>query len=219
MNSLVDFFSSASISTEPNGSLLIQSSHGRIVLWVLAFLVLVPVSFVLLRIGGFFKRFAIAGFVVSLAILILVIPAVVTEKVDVSKDHFIVKTGFWFAPTGEDLDLDGLACIHEQREVVREGRMNESHVVWQFEWHDGRTRDLVLRTCWLPTSRRLSTIWKIRASISPRPPTRRARTRAPILPPLFILPRPENMGMGAIAAPGKTPSMRRGAIAMLRMPG
>jgi hypothetical protein len=86
-------------------------------------------------------RFAIAGFVVSLAILILVIPAVITERVQITKDRLTGTEGFWFAPTRCDVDLDGLTFI---RERSTKGSLGQPKVFWLFKWRDGRTFDLVL---------------------------------------------------------------------------
>src|SRR5438552_148714 len=112
MHALFDALSSGSVSTQPDGSLVIQSSYVRIGAWLLAFLVLAAVSFVLVH-KRILIRLGIVGAIVSLAILIVVLPAVITEKVEVSPDRLMDTEGPWFSRTQRDVDLDGLAAIHE----------------------------------------------------------------------------------------------------------
>jgi Domain of unknown function (DUF4189) len=138
--SVFDAFSSANISTQPDGSLLIQSSYVRIGMWLLALLILIPISVVLLR-KRVLARFGIVGLVVSLFILILILPAIMTEKVQITRDQLTSTEGFWFSPTRHDVDLDDLAFI---RERSIEGSFRQPKVFWLFKWRDGRTLDLVL---------------------------------------------------------------------------
>src|SRR5208337_4289517 len=102
--------SSARVATEPDGSLLIQSSYLRIGAWLLALIVLAPLSFVMLR-KRVLVRFSMAGLIVSLGILALVLPAVIMEKVELTGERLTATEGFWFSPTHRDVDLEGLALI------------------------------------------------------------------------------------------------------------
>lgn len=138
--SLFDVLSSANISTQPDGSLLIQSSYLRIGAWLLAFLILAPISVVLLR-KRMLVRFAVAGLVVSLAILVLVVPGLFTERLVITANRLTGTEGFWFSPTHYDVDLDGLSFIHE---YSAKGRFDQPKVSWLFKWRDGRTHDLIL---------------------------------------------------------------------------
>jgi hypothetical protein len=138
--SIFDVLSAADISTKPDGSLVIQSSYLRIGVWLLAFLVLASVSLVLIRKRSL-VRFAIAGFVCSLAILIIVLPGIFTEKLELTANRLTAREGVWFSPKHYDVDLDGLAFIHES---TAKGAFHQPKVSWFFKWRDGRTLDLVL---------------------------------------------------------------------------
>jgi hypothetical protein len=74
-------------------------------------LVLTSVSLVLIRKRSL-VRFAIAGLVCSLAILIIVLPGIFTERLELTANR-LTREGVWFSPKHYDVDLDGLAFIHE----------------------------------------------------------------------------------------------------------
>lgn len=198
--SLFDVFSSASISTQPDGSLLIQSSYLRLGAWFLAFLILAPLSLVLLRLRKrVLVRFAVAGCVVSLAILILVIPGVMAEKIHITKDRLTGREGFWFSPTHCDIDLTGLAFI---RERSSKGSFHQSKVFWLFKWRDGRTFDLVLPDL-LAANQDAAVNYLHEQGIEvvgagEELPT---KSRTAPLPPSPIHPRPASMGMRRSAPP------------------
>jgi hypothetical protein len=138
--SLFDVLSSASVTTEPDGSLLIQSSYTRIGVWLLALLIFASVSVLLLR-KRVLLRFGIVGIFVSLCILVVVLPGIIMERVHITPDRLATTEGFWFSPTPCDLDLNGLAFI---RERSTEGKFRQPKVNWLFQWRDGRKYDLIL---------------------------------------------------------------------------
>src|SRR5690242_5795361 len=106
-------FASASVAVAADGSLNIQSAPGRYVAWLMAFIVILPLSAWCWRrrIGG---RLAPGFFFASFLIPLLVVPGIATESVRVGPDALVIRTGFWFSPTIHEIPLAGLEAVIEQ---------------------------------------------------------------------------------------------------------
>ena len=105
-------FSAGTVSTLPNGDLLLQSAPERYVAWALVFLVIAPVSWWLWRrgIGG---KYPPGAFLVSWIIPLLILPGIAIDSTRLTSDALVVQTGYWFAPSTETFPLQGLDSIEE----------------------------------------------------------------------------------------------------------
>jgi hypothetical protein len=107
-------FSAGTVSTLPNGDLLLQSAPERYLAWTIVFLVFMLGGFLLWRqrIGGHLPRNA---FFASWIIPLLILPGIAMDSTRLTADALIVKTGYWFAPSTERFPLHGLDSIEEER--------------------------------------------------------------------------------------------------------
>jgi len=110
-------FTSATIAESADGGLTIHSAPGRYIVWVIAFLVVLPLSAWCWRrrIGG---RYAPSVFFASFAIILIVVPGIAMESVHVAPDALSIRTGLWFAPTDYRIPLTDLAGVIESEEAV-----------------------------------------------------------------------------------------------------
>jgi hypothetical protein len=137
-----EIFSSASISYMPDGALQISSAPGRYLAWVLAFIIVTPLSYWCWRrrIGW---HFAPAVFFASFTVPLLVVPGIALESVRVSPEVLSVRTGFWFSPTIHTIPLVHLDSIVERQEVT-DPRMGTHDRFWYFRYETGDQRRLNL---------------------------------------------------------------------------
>ena len=129
-------FSAGTVSTLPNGDLLLQSAPERYLVWGLVFLLVAPIAFFLWRrkIGG---NCPPGAFIVSWFIPLIVLPGIAMESTRLTADALIVKTGYWFAPSTRTFPLKGLDGIEEEPVGPKE------RLFWNFHY-GAKTRRLNL---------------------------------------------------------------------------
>ena len=140
-----ELFGAASVTETADGSLCIRSAPMRYAVWILAFVVVAPVSWWCWRrrIGG---RLAPGFFYASFLIPVLVVPGLALESVRVTPAALTVQTGLWFLPTTHEIRLSGLESVTEQIEA-RSGRRrfgSRTDTVWYFHYRSGEQLRLVL---------------------------------------------------------------------------
>ncbi|MBI3880266.1 MAG: hypothetical protein HY301_09410 [Verrucomicrobia bacterium] len=143
MNTLLNFFSQGATSLQTDGSLAMQSSIGRFVVWTIAFLVIAPVSFLLWR-KKLLKVYAVSIFFASFVIPLIVLPGFVTEKIRVSPKRIEIRVGFWFSPHVETFDLEGVVSIYEVGVKQEKARLGPTKLYWMLEGRDGTMRRMGL---------------------------------------------------------------------------
>lgn len=135
-------FSSARV-IERADALTIVSAPGRTIAWIVAFLVLLPVSLWCWRrrIGG---HLAPGVFFASFTIPLIVVPGIATESIEVSPSRIALRTGFWFAPTRRVVALTGVTEIVEKVRRVARRRASRRDRLWEFHYRDARPARLAL---------------------------------------------------------------------------
>ena len=135
-------FGSAVIEDGPGG-LSIRSAPGRYAAWVLAFAVLLAVTWLCRRrrIGG---NLAHGAFYASFAIPIIIVPGIALESVHASRAELTVRTGLWFSPTVSRIALTDIESITERRKAVRQRGLPRQDTYWRFRYRDGKERSLQL---------------------------------------------------------------------------
>lgn len=136
-------FSSATVSENADGALVVQSAPGRYAGWIVAFFIVALVSRWCWR-RRLYKHFAPAVFFASFAIPLLVVPSIARESVRVSDDALSIRTGLWFAPVERHLTFEGLEAIIETDEEVSQRHVSRSDTVWEFRFRSGAPLRLVL---------------------------------------------------------------------------
>ena len=142
-NALVDLFSTASVAELSDGTLQIQSAPSRYILWVLAFVVLLPISWWCWRrrIGG---HIAPSIFFASFVIPLIVVPGIATESIQVTPAGLTLSTGFWFSPTSDHISFQNLESITERSEAVAQRVFQRHDTFWYFRYRSGQQRRLNL---------------------------------------------------------------------------
>lgn len=139
---MLDVLTRAVITTTSNG-LTIHSAPTRYVGWVLAFAVLLPLSWLCWRrkVGG---TLAPGIFFACFTIPLIVVPGIALEHIDVSPSGLFISTGFWFSPTHRMIQFDGLSTLEERAERVAQRRAERRDLVWIFQFHSGKSARLKL---------------------------------------------------------------------------
>jgi len=123
-------FSAGTVSTLPNGDLVLQSAPERYVVWIAVFLIVAPIAFLLWRrdIGG---KYPPGAFIVSFIIPLFIVPGIAMDSVRVTSDALLLKTGYWFAPNLKRFPFQGLERIDEWTNVRVNGRKD---LLWTFRY-------------------------------------------------------------------------------------
>ncbi len=129
------WFAAASITQAADGSLTLQSAPGRYVVWVVAFIVVMPLAgwFWRKKIGG---RYAAGVFFASFMVPLLIIPGMAAESIHVAPDALTMRGGIWFAPTVYRISLDHLEAIVNIEEEVAQRKVSRKDAVWEFRYRD-----------------------------------------------------------------------------------
>lgn len=128
-------FSGAYI-TQTTGGVFIHSAPGRYVAWILAFMVVVPLTGYLWRrgIGGTFVK---GAFVAAFTIPLLIVPGIATESIRVDPDALEVRTGFWFDPTIRRIDLRDVTHVARLLKPVPQRGLPRKDAFWEVRYRDG----------------------------------------------------------------------------------
>lgn len=137
------WFASASVRELADGSLEIQNSPGNYVAWILAFVIVVPVSWWCWRrrLGG---RWAPSVFIASFVIPLIVVPGMAMESILISPTALTIRTGFWFSPTITEVPLSGLVSFAERSEAVSQRGVPRRDTFWHFRYQSGQQRRIDL---------------------------------------------------------------------------
>ena len=140
---MLDVLSRALITTTSDGGLTIHSAPTRYVGWVLAFAILLPLSWLCWRrkVGG---TLAPGMFFACFTIPLIVVPGIALEHVDVSSSGLSVSTGFWFSPTHRVIRFYGLRELEERAERIAQRRAERRDLVWIFHFQSSTTARLKL---------------------------------------------------------------------------
>ena len=140
---MLDVFTRAVITTTSEGGLAIHSAPTRYVGWVLAFAILLPLSWLCWRrkVGG---TLAPGMFFACFTIPVIVVPGIALEHIDVSASGLSISTGFWFSPTHRMIRLDGLRELEERSERIAQRRADRRDLVWIFHFQSGTSARLKL---------------------------------------------------------------------------
>ncbi len=136
-------FESATVTLAADGSMCIQSAPARYVVWVLGSIVAVLFSGWCWRhrIGG---RFAPGVFFASFLVPLIVVPGIATESIRVSPDSMTIQTGFWFAPTIDEIPLSDVESVTERVEAVEQRAFERHDTFWYVRYCSGEERQIHL---------------------------------------------------------------------------
>ena len=123
--------------------LVIHSSVARYITWVIAFLIIMPLSWRLWR-KGISTTFAPGFFFASFLIPSLIVPGIASESIIVGPDVIRINTGFWFQPEKVVVSLSDLQAVYEGGEVIPQRGLARKDLFWHFHYRDGGRRDLHL---------------------------------------------------------------------------
>ena len=138
----INLFSSGIVDQTAN-SLVIHSAPGRLLVWVLAFILVMPAAWYCWR-RGIAGHYAPGAFFASFIIPMLIIPGIATESVRVTPSEISIRTGFWFAHTKLEYPLVGVDGVVEKRIAVPQRRVPRRDRVWDLHYRSGSTRRLHL---------------------------------------------------------------------------
>ncbi len=144
MKLLFGKFHAASLSMGADGGLLLAGTRERVLAWGIVFCLLAAAALVcwLLKVR---RREALAVLLLSLLIPAQVMPSLRKEHIYVLPDRIVVDTGGWLLPSSTTIDLGGLRRIREkQTEFNIAGYIVEPNALWNLEYRDGSTRQLLL---------------------------------------------------------------------------
>ncbi len=136
-------FSSASARELTDGSLAIESDPGRYLAWIIAFLVILPLSCWCWRrrIGA---AFAPGAFFAAFTIPLIIVPGIATESIVVTPQALTLRTGLWFSPTVREISLQGLEEVVEKNRAIRQRAVPRTDTFWHFHYRDGNKKTLQL---------------------------------------------------------------------------
>lgn len=139
---MTELFSSAAAEYSADGMIL-RSAGVRYVVWAILFVVLAgPALWCWWKRVG--VRLAMIVGLTSLAIPLIVLPGLATERIEIGPKTMVVTTGFWFRPTQHTLAVEGLLAITERTEVVRQRGGERTFRSWVFHYGSNFTRSLRL---------------------------------------------------------------------------
>jgi hypothetical protein len=137
-------FQAAAMSMGADGGLLLSGTRERVLAWGIVFCLLAATALVfwLLNIR---RRAALTLLLLSLLIPALVMPALRKEHIHVLPDRIVVDTGGWLLPSSTTIDLKNIRQIREQQTQFNfAGYIVEPNALWQLDYRDGSTRQLLL---------------------------------------------------------------------------
>jgi len=139
---MTELFSSAAAEYSADGMIL-RSAGARYMVWAVLFLVLAGPALWCwwMRVG---VRFAMIVGLTSLAIPLIVLPGLATERIEIGPKTMVGTTGFWFSPTQHTLAVEGLLAVTERTEVVRRRGGEQRLRSWVFHYGSSFTRSLQL---------------------------------------------------------------------------
>ena len=144
INLLFSKFHAATLSMGTDGGLLLSGSRERVLAWGIVFCLLAATALALwlLRIK---RRAALSLLLLSLLIPALVMPALRKEHIYVLPQRIVVDTGGWLLPSSTTIELGNIRQIREQQTQFNiAGYIVESNALWQLDYRDGSTRQLLL---------------------------------------------------------------------------
>lgn len=140
-------FYAASISIGLDGSMLIESTRERFLIWAMLFCFLAAASLTcfLLSRGKLFKQISLSLLLISLLIPALIIPSFKHESIHVNRDYMKVDSGFWFNPRTIVIELKNLRKLTRINNEYRVSNLiGDDHITWSFERNTGTVQQLVL---------------------------------------------------------------------------
>ena len=127
-----------------DGGLLLAGTRERVLAWGIVFCLLAAAALVfwLLNVR---RRAAMTTLLLSLLIPVLVMPALRKEHIYVLPDRIVVDTGGWVLPSITTVELENLRQIRQQQaEFNIAGYIVEPNGLWNLDYRDGSTRQLLL---------------------------------------------------------------------------
>jgi hypothetical protein len=137
-------FQTAAMSMGADGGLLVSGTRERMLAWGIVFCMLAAAALIfwLLKIR---RRAAMATLLLSLLIPTLVMPTLRREHIYVLPDRIVVDTGGWLLPSTTTIGLENIRQIREQQTQFNvAGYIVEPNALWNLEYRDGSTRQLLL---------------------------------------------------------------------------
>jgi len=144
IESIPRYFYAATLSIDPDGGLLLASSRERILTWGLTFCIIALISFILwqLKIA---KRTSCGVFFATLLIPLLVIPSLKHEQIHVTGDQIFIRSGYWFYPITDIIDLSGLEHIRQEVKPFALAKLiGKEDIIWNIHHKDGQENVLDL---------------------------------------------------------------------------
>lgn len=139
----MEFLSRLSFQNFADGTLAISNAPGGYILWICAFLFVMPVSYLLWK-RDILGHYAAGFFFASFCVPLIVLPGLAMESITISKTELRTKTGLWFAPTEKTYSLVGLKTIQETSVKRNQRVVSRNDLIWVFEWNSGEKRRLSL---------------------------------------------------------------------------
>lgn len=139
---LSGFFASARVAEDAAG-LTITSGPARYVAWVLAFVVLLPLSWHCRRkrIGGYLAH---GVFFASFTIPLIIVPGIALESVRITPASLRIRTGLWFDATVHEVSWNGVESVTERVRVRKQRLATRRDLDWLVRFRDGTKHAVAL---------------------------------------------------------------------------
>jgi hypothetical protein len=143
MESLLHKFYAASISIGLDGSMMVASTKVRVLLWGTIFCISASICLItwLLMRKKYTGKFAIACFILTLVIPVMVIPSVRKEYIHVSPTAITVESGEWYMPSKTVSPMSNIKNIYEidAAGIIPGNLIGDPNINWHFTWIDGNS--------------------------------------------------------------------------------
>jgi hypothetical protein len=131
-----------------DGSMLVASTKERALLWGTIFCLTASVCLItwLVCKNRHLGRLAIAVFVLTLFIPVLVIPSVRKEYIHVSRSAITIESGQWFMPSKTVFHMTNIMNIREtdSKGIIPGNLIGDPNVSWHLTWQDGSSQIIEL---------------------------------------------------------------------------
>lgn len=130
-----------------DGSMLLESTGDRFLIWSVFLLIIAACSLVCFFISRnrHVRKYSLLAFSGTLVLALIIIPATRSEYIHVSGNNITIEQGIWFRDSKRVLHFHNLDKISEQSHGFLPGNLlGDPDVSWHFSWEDGSKEELDL---------------------------------------------------------------------------